>query len=397
MSIRRTCRWLAAPLAGVLVLAACGGDDDDDASGTEAPAGTDAPAGSAAAGDVDLSADCPATVVLQTDWNPEAEHGWIYNMIGEGYTIDKDGVRVTGPLMAGDVDTGVDLEVRSGGPAIGFQTVTSQMYTDDSILIGYVYTDEAIQNSAEFPTVAMMSGMEKNPQMIMWDPATYPDVEDIADLGEEGIKIRYFSSAAYMDYFREEGIVSSDQLDASYDGTPGNFVAAQGKDAQQGFGSAEPYIYEHEVEDWMKPVSYTYINDNGWNNYAESIATRPENIETYRACFEKLIPIIQQSAVDYIADPQSTNDLILEAVETFDNGWVYTQGVADYAVETMKADGLIGNGPDDTIGNFDLDRVNELIAIAIPTYTSLGQPPKDGLTAEDVVTNEFIDDSISLP
>ena len=62
----------------------------------------------------------------------------------------------------------------------------------------------------------------------------------------------------------------------------------------------------------------------------------------------------------------------------------------------MIDDGLIGNGPDDTLGNFDLDRVNGLIEKAIPVYTALGQAPPDGLTAEDIVTNEFIDPSIGL-
>ena len=62
----------------------------------------------------------------------------------------------------------------------------------------------------------------------------------------------------------------------------------------------------------------------------------------------------------------------------------------------MIDDGLISNGPDGTIGNFDIDRVNGLIEKAIPVYTALGQAPPDGLTAEDIVTNEFIDESIGL-
>jgi len=426
----RTRRWLALPIAGALALAACGGDDDDDTATTEAAGTTPATeteattavteteattaetteattegtepegttGGSGAAGDVDLAAaGCPDTVVIQTDWNPEAEHGWIYHMIGEGYEIDTETVAVRGPLVAGGAETGVELEIRSGGPAIGFQTVTSQMYTDDSILLGYVYTDEAIQNAAEFPTVAVMAGMEKNPQMIMWDPETYPDVETIEDVGESGMTVRYFGGAAYMDYFTQTGILSTDQVDGSYDGTPANFVAAQGADGQQGFGSAEPYIYENEVADWAKPISYAYINDAGWENYAESIAIRADDLEANSECLTALVPIIQQSTVDYIADPDETNALIIEAVETFDNGWVYTEGVADYAVETMQADGLLSNGPDDTVGNFDLDRVTGLIEIAIPVYSALGAAPPEGLTAEDVVTNEFIDDSIGFP
>ena len=145
--------------------------------------------------------------------------------------------------------------------------------------LGYVYTDEAIQFSGDFPTVAIESGFEKNPQMIMWDPETYPDVTGIADLGTEGVKVRYFGGAAYMDFFTGTGILSADQVDGSYTGDPSLFIADEGAAAQQGFGSAEPYLYENELTDWGKPVEYEYINDVGWENYAESIATKPENIE----------------------------------------------------------------------------------------------------------------------
>lgn len=401
----RRAKWLAVPIAGALVLAACGSDDDSGSESSE-PAATDAPESSdapdstdemAETGGLSLAGVCPDLVVIQTDWNPEAEHGWLYNMIGDNPTIDAGAGTVRGPLVSGGEETGVEIEVRSGGPLIGYQTVTSQMYQDDSILLGFVYTDEGIQNSVEFPTVAVMSGMEKNPQMIMWDPETYPDIETIADLGEAGVLVRYFGGAAYMDYFTQTGILSTDQVDGSYDGTPAGFLADQGKSAQQGFGSAEPYVYQNEVADWDgKPVAYAYINDAGWENYGESIAVRADKLEENSACLELLVPVIQQSTVDYVSDPAETNALVIETVEAFDNGWVYNADVAAYAVETMKNDGLLSNGPDSIIGNFDLDRVTGLIALAIPVYESLGQSPKEGLVAEDVVTNRFIDESIGL-
>jgi hypothetical protein len=400
----RKVRWLAAPVVAALTLAACGDDEATPAAESatettplEAESSTPAESSSAPAEEVAaLAGVCPAVVTIQTDWNPEAEHGWIYEMVGADPVIDASAVKVTGPLMASGVDTGVDIEIRTGGPAIGFQTVTSQMYTDESIMLGYVYTDEGIQNSVEFPTVAVMSGMEKNPQMIMWDPETYPDVKTIEDIGKAGILVRYFGGAAYMDYFTQTGLLSVDQVDGSYTGTPELFVADQGASAQQGFGSAEPYIYQNEVTDWAKPIAYAYINDAGWENYAESIAIRADKLEENRACLELLVPIIQQSSVDFINAPDETNTLIIDAVNAFDNGWIYSLGVAEYAVTTMLADGLISNGPDSTIGNFDMDRVNNLIAKAIPVYEALGQSPKEGITAEDVVTNEFIDDSIGL-
>ncbi len=248
------------------------------------------------------------------------------------------------------------------------------MYADDSVTLGYVYTDEAIQFSGDFPTVAIESGFEKNPQMIMWDPETYPDVTGIADLGTEGVKIRYFGGAAYMDYFTGSGILSADQVDGSYTGDPSLFIADEGAAAQQGFGSAEPYLYENELTDWGKPVEYEYINDAGWENYAESIATKPENIEALSACFTKLVPIIQQASIDYMTDPARTNAIILDAVAAFgeDFGWTYSEGAAEYGVATMQADGLVANGPDGTVGNFDLDRVNALIELAVPIYDRPG-------------------------
>jgi hypothetical protein len=318
-------------------------------------------------------------------------------MLGPDASIDKGTGSVSGTLIApGGVDTGVELEVMSGGPLIAYQSVTSQLYTNDDILLGFVYTDGAIQNSARFPTVASESGFEKNPQMIMWDPATYPDVKTIADLGKTDAIVRYSGGAPYMDYFTSEGILKPDQIDASYDGTPALFVAEEGKSAQQGFGSSEPYLYENVIKEWLKPVKFQYINDAGWNNYAESIATRPENIEKYADCFTKLVPIIQQSSIDYLRDPAPANALILAAVEAFDTGWVYDQGVADYAVETIVRDGLVSGGPDGIVGNFDMDRVNDLITKSTPIFTRLGQAPKKGLVAEDIVTNQFIDESISL-
>ena len=56
----------------------------------------------------------------------------------------------------------------------------------------------------------------------------------------------------------------------------------------------------------------------------------------------------------------------------------------------------MANGPDGVIGKFDIDRVTDLIEKAMPIYTAQDSPPKEGLTAEDIVTNQFIDD-IDLP
>ena len=88
---------------------------------------------------------------IQTDWNPEAEHGHLYQLLGPSHTSTPTNKSVSGPLYASGQSTGVNVEVRSGGPAIGFQSVAAQMYQDPAITLGYVYTDEAVQLSATMP------------------------------------------------------------------------------------------------------------------------------------------------------------------------------------------------------------------------------------------------------
>jgi len=387
--ITRSTTALAATAVLALSLAACGSDD-----GGSAAAG---PSGEVGSNDL-AAAGCPSTIVVQTDWNPESEHGGLYESLGDDYVVDAGSKSVTGTLIDSDGEsTGVTLEIRAGGPAIGFQTVTSQMYADTDITMGYIATDEAIQLSDTQPTTAVLAPLEKSPTMIMWDPATYPDVESIADLGSEGVTVRYFEGSAYMAYLTGAGILNSDQVDGSYDGTPSGFVAAAGEVAQQGFASAEPYIYKNEVEAWGKDVSYQLVYDAGFQPYQSSISVRSGDLDSMSGCLTALVPLMQQADVDYLEDPARVNEIILDLVQQYDTGWVYSQGVADYSVETQKELGLVGNGPDDVHGNFDTDRVDTLIEQTTPIFTEQGTPPTEGLSAEDLVTNEFIDDSIGVP
>ena len=379
---------LGVAIAASLTLAACGGSDS----------ASDTTAAPAAEG-VDLAAaGCPETVILQTDWNPEAEHGNLYEMIGDGYTVNTEKLSVTGDLVSGGKSTGVKIEVRAGGPAIGYSQVTAELYKDPEILLGFTSTDESVsQSGGEFPTIAVVAPFNINPQIIMWDPETYPEVKQIADLKEKGVKVRYFNGAAYMDYFTETGILDKDQTDGTYDGAPASFLAAAGKDAQQGFGTAEPYFYEKVLKEWMKPVGYQYIHDAGWTAYAQSLGGIPSNIEKYDSCLKELVPVIQQAMVDYIASPNRANAIVLDAVTQYNNGWVYDAGQAAAAVEQMQADNLVANSPDGTLGSFDTERVTKFIEVAGPVFTKSGAKVKDGLVADDIVTNKYIDTSIKLP
>jgi len=375
-------------LALAASLAACAGTTS---SGTTA---------SAASATVDLSKVCPATIVIQTDWNPESEHGHLYEMLGKDAVIDADKKSVSGTLELKGKSTGVKVEIRAGGPAIGYTGVAAQMYTDTSITMGYITTDDQIANSAKTPTKAFFAPLDESPIMVMWDPATYPDVKTIKELGQALAKTggvwRFFAGSAYIDYLTDAGYMTKAEQDSSYDGTPANFVAAGGKDVQQGFASAEPYIYEKEVPAWNKKVDYALVSSTGWDPYQSSMAVRTADFKKLTPCLKALTPVLQQEEVDYFADPTAADALIQDLVTKYNTGWVYSPGVADYSRKTMIEDKLVSNGTNSTIGDFDKARMDKFFTTASGIYTKLGTAIDTKLTADDLYTNEFIDTSIGL-
>jgi hypothetical protein len=357
-------------------------------------------AGTAASGAVDLSGVCPATVVVQTDWNPEGDHGHLYELVGKNPTVDTDKKTVTGDLVSGGKPTGVKIEIRAGGPAIGYQSVSSQLYQDKSITLGYVSTDEAVQNSKQAPTTAVFAESDISPQIIMWDPATYPSVKTIKQLGAKldgsGHVIRYFSGAAYMDYLTGTGILPASVVDGTYDGTPAKFVAAKGADAQQGFATSEPYIYQHELPAWNKPVSFQLVNDAGYPFYPETMSVRSADLTKLSPCLTKLVPVLQQASVDFIKNSTATEKLIVDLVEQYNNGWVYKAADAAFTTKEMVKLNIVSNAGNAYMGDMDEKRIQTIIDLDTPIFTKSGSPLMAGLKPSDLFTNEFIDKSIGF-
>ncbi len=386
-------------LALLVPVAACGSDEEAAPATADAttPASEDSAAApdetTAAAAGGALAGVCPEKIVIQTDWFPEAEHGALYELIGDDYAIDLEKKTVSGTLIGtGGVDSGIDIEVRTGGPATGFQGPSATMATDPSITMGYAYTGSANEFDT-LPLIQVVAPLEKNPQMIMWDPETYPEVKTIDDLGEAGVTVNVFAKDV-MGFFIADGRYPDDLVDPSYDGGPARFIAANGEIAQQGFASAEPFSYENEFEEWGKPVAFQLFFDAGYQDYSQTLGVRPDELEELRPCLELFVPMVQQAAVDYITAPDRANAMIVDAVAQYEDFWVYTDALAEFSVQAQKDLGLVSNGPDETIGNFDLERVQTFIDQMIATG-NFPNVPAD-FKAETMVTNEFIDPSIGL-
>ncbi len=340
-----------------------------------------------------LKGICPDKIVIQTDWFPEAEHGALYQLMGSDYKVDTGKKIVSGSMInSKGAKTGIQLEIRTGGPATGFQGPSATMATDSSITMGYSYNGEA-NNWSKTPLISVVAPLEKNPQIIMWDPATYPTAKTIDDLAKLGVTFNLFSKDTML-FFLADGRVEDKLLDPSYDGGPARFIAAKGKIAQQGFASAEPYSYQYEFKEWGKPVAFQTFFDAGYQDYSQTLGVRPGELAKLRPCLKKFVPMVQQAAVDFIKAPDRANAIIVDAVAQYKDFWKYTKELANFSVKTQKELGLVGNGPDKTLGNFDFVRLQKYLDQMIKTGGFKGIPA--GFNIKDQYTNEFIDPKIGL-
>jgi len=365
------------------------------ASPSAAPAASLVPSPSAAAAAAPAAAGslkgvCPDTVVFQTNWWPEPDHGFLYQLVGPNGTIDTNKNAYIGPLG----NTGVNAEIRSGGPAIGFQQVSAQMYSDDSILLGMVGTDEQIQNSASQPSVAVFAWYAKNPQIFFWGNPDW-NFQSVSDIGKNGATVLAFSGASYIDVLEAKGALNKDQVDESYTGDPSRFVASDGNIVSQGFVTSEPYLYEHEIQSWMKPVKFLLL-DQDVPIYQDDLAIRADKLDANRACLQKLIPLLQQSAIDYVHNPAPINAMITDYTTKVKGATTISAAAGADAVQKMLGLGIVGNGSDGVYGSYDSAKVQSMINDFGPVFTARGKAPKSGLAPSDLFTNEFLNKNIKL-
>ena len=377
-------------LVAALAATGCTGGGDTPSSPPASGAGSATPA--TGADRLNLRDVCPSTIVVQTDWFPETEYD---PLLAPNPKVDTKNDIVNAPLVAEGKDTGVRLEIRSGGPATGFKLVSEQMYADKRITLGQVNTDEAIRFAKDQPTLAVAAPMEISPFMIMWDPQTYPQFNIIADIGQTNAKVRYFKGDTYMEYLVGSGILRRNQLDDTYDGSPDKFYAAQGKITQAGFATSEPYLYAHD-DRWGRELNFALVNDTGYPMYPQALSIRPPDKQKLAPCLRKLVPIVQRAQIDFIKNPTNTNKLIISLVNQYHSElWGYDEGIAGYALQQMKQQ-FISDGDDKTLGNFEEGRIQRLIEIVNPILAGQRASYVPDLKPQALYTNEFIDPSIGI-
>lgn len=345
---------------------------------------------------------CPNPFIIQKDWLAQAEHGFLYQLIGADGTMSQG--RYQGPLGS----TGIDLLILEGGGGFGLgdgETAYSALHQGNSKAgvtphLGYQELDNAFIFSKRFPVVGVMAPLDKSPSALFWDQATYPEgfrsLDDLIAFGKSGKGKIYVSTIkrTFGKYLVEQG-VPTDAFVEGYRGDGELFVTNNGTWLNQGFVSSEVYKFENG-NNWGKPIDYLLISDMGYSIYTGMLSAATHRLEELSPCLEKLVPLIQQGQVDYVADPSEVNALI---TAFNDNGygagfWKTPAELVSYASNVLPESGVISNGGNQTIGDFDIERV---VSIFDLVKSGLDERADEAVKPEDVFTNRFIDWEIGLP
>ncbi|MEQ8296534.1 MAG: hypothetical protein RIB55_08635 [Nitratireductor sp.] len=344
---------------------------------------------------------CPDPLIIQKDWLAQAEHGGFYQMIGAGGEMSAG--KYVGPLGS----TGIDMMILEGGGGIGLgdgETAYSALHLGNSRAgvtphLGYQELDNSFLFSKRFPTVGVFAPLDNAPQGLFWDKGTYPDgfhsLDDLKEFADSGKGMIYVSTIqrTFGLYLVQSG-VSRDVFVEGYRGDGENFVTNNGTWLNQGFVTSEPYSFS-TGNNWGKPIDAVTVGELGYRNYTGMLSVATPRLDELAPCLEKVVPIMQQAWIDYVNNPDEVNKLISDFNEAghATSWWKTPMGKMEYASKTLKERGIVGNGVNDTLGDFDMERVAEMQAIVKPWLDERSNPD---VKPEDVVTNRFIDPAIGL-
>lgn len=346
---------------------------------------------------VSLKGVCPNTVKIATDWTPEAEQGAYYQLAASGGTTDTNNKTYTAPLLDPNTgkSTGVKVQLLAGGPALGYIQTPEVLTTQPSVLMGADDDDTAIATFGSTPVVGIVAPFNNSLHILLWNPAKF-NVRSFAGIKKSNATVLYFSGTEFVEYMAGAGYLNASQLDSSYNGSPARFVASGGGVVEQGFATAEPYLYTHETPAWNQAIAYELTSNTGYNPYSEMGEATRANISKYSACFKLLVPLIQQSQITYLNSPNRVNKLIVGLNTAFGEiGGNYNMAVAQYADKTMLADKIVSQGIGG-FGSFNIARVNTLVTQLRPVVNTNGQSLPASFNANTVVTNKFINPSIKF-
>lgn len=332
--------------------------------------------------------------MVQSSWYPDITHSY-YQVLGDRYRVDPERKTVTGPLVApgdsGLLDTGVKIEIRAGGPAVGFVPIDELMWRDRSITLGQQGTDEQLIAASRGRSIlAVFAPLDLEPLVLMWDTAEHPDFNTVQDVGATNVPVLTIKDDPSTLYLVATGILRESQLADGYDGSPRPWLRTGRKAVIAGYATKDPYTLGLIARN---EISSSLVAEAGYPNYPRTTVTiRKEDRPALDGCLKRLIPMMQRAHAAFMSDPERVINTVSKLNSAYKAIYAYTPPIARYGYQVMKDEALVFTGRDGRVGDFDLSprgRVERLINTLRPVYSTRGitLPP---LTPEDVATNDYL-------
>lgn len=326
---------------------------------------------------------------MQTSNYPDVGVGPLYALLGLTPTVDPTRQAVSAPVMRADGTVeSTTLEIRSGGPAIGFRSSLAVMAADETIDLALASTAVAVRDRATLATSAVATLTDRSREAVIIDPATYPDVTDLATLGAQGVETRHVTDAPVIRFLVASGVLSPDQLIAGSDGLPASFVEAAGVVAQQGDLTIEPVLFP-SLQQWGRPVTALAASDYGWFSLDDLLLADTEVERVSDECLGRLVRVIQQSIVAYTADPSETNVVMSDIRSQFNPLARLTPPLLDLGTQLAIDSGVFDTTSGDAPGAIDTEGLD---AFLVDLASALEVDP---VSVDELVDPRFVDSTIS--
>ncbi len=266
------------------------------------------------------SALAPATGALAqdtavsfgTNWVAQAEHGGFYQSVADGTYAA----------------CGLDVTIVPGGPQVNNQALMVagriEFYMGGSLSAMFAVAED-------LPIVNVAAMFQKEPQVILTHPGA---VESFGDMAGGDFTMIVQDGVAYYEWMKGAyGFTDAQRQPYTFNAAP--FIVNE-KSGMQGYLSSEPFAVEREAG-WTPDVYL--IADSGYDAYSTTIQTTPTMIAEQPEVVECFVDGSIKGWYTYLyGDNAAANALILE-----DNPDM-TQESIDYAIATMKENGIVDSG-----------------------------------------------------
>lgn len=266
-----------------------------------------------------VSAASPAyaldKVRFGTDWLAEADHGGFYQAVADGTYARY----------------GLDVDITQGGP--GTQNRTMLLMGKLDFYLG-TQQEQLIGVEQGIPLVDVAAFYQKNAQVILAHPDT--GIETFEDLAQiETIFMTQGGFGAYFEWMKANFTGFRDEQFRPYNFSPAPFLLDKNS-AQQGLITAEPY--EIRKQSGTEPKIFL-LADSGYKPYANMITVQRSLINTNPDLVQRFVDASIEGWYNYLHGDNAPANALIKTENP-----EMTDGQIDYAIEKMKAYGIVDSG-----------------------------------------------------